>query len=403
MGSSVDRIFEWNHQVTESMTQPTSTADSPASFPSTDLIRLLLKKWWLIAIVSVLTGFGTWLYVRTLPEYFKSTVNCVPPRTDNTGLTGALGGISSTLKDFGLNKLGGKGADAYDFIALLFTRTLRDTMIARFNLAEEYDMVDRTADEIREEFESNLDIDLRPEGNYEISVWSRDPKKAALMAETFVREANLLTNRVQRDEAVKSAEYLEERVRRMDSTISALGDSLAWYSRTYMIFSPLDQAKSAATALASAKEEVLKQETALGLLESVYGSGDPQVRTQKSLVEQLKKQYGQLQVEPGLTGNVPVKDAAGIGISYLRVFAEFEAFSKLKAFLLPTLEQTRLDMNKSTPSLLVVDAPVVAEKKDRPKRALISAGAALGSGILTMLILMIVFAWRRLMRSPAGA
>lgn len=385
------------------MTQPTSPVESPTPFPTTDLIRLLLRRWWLIALISVVTGLGTWLYVRTLPEYFKSTINCVPPRSDNSGLTGALGGISSTLKDFGLNKLGGKGAESYDFIALLFTRTLRDTMISRFRLAEEYEMVGKPAQHIREEFESNLEIDLRPEGNYEITIWSRDPKKAALMAETFVREANLLTNRVQREEAVKSAEYLEERVARMDSTISALGDSLAWYSRTYMIFSPLDQAKSAATALASAKEEVLKQETALGLLESVYGAGDPQVRTQRSLVEQLKKQYGQLQVEPGLTGNVPVKDAAGIGISYLRVFAEFEAFSKLKAFLLPTLEQTRLDMNKSTPSLLVVDAPVIAEMKDRPKRSLISAGAALGAGVITMLIMMVMFAWRRLMRSPAGA
>ena len=111
----------------------------------------------------------------------------------------------------------------------------------------------------------------------------------------------------------------------------------------------------------------MKQETVLGLLESSYGSEDPQVRSQRVLVNSLKEQLTRMQTEPGFAGNFSITDAAGIGASYMRIMGEFEAYAKLKAFMLPTLEQARLDRMKTTPSLLVVDEPMLAEKKDRPK------------------------------------
>jgi uncharacterized protein involved in exopolysaccharide biosynthesis len=78
----------------------------------------------------------------------------------------------------------------------------------------------------------------------------------------------------------------------------------------------------------------------------------------------------------------------------VKLTAEFEAFAKLKAFLLPTLEQTRLDQMKTTPSLLVVDDPIPAEKKDRPKRALVAAGSGFGAGVLVILIVLLIEGWK---------
>jgi uncharacterized protein involved in exopolysaccharide biosynthesis len=61
---------------------------------------------------------------------------------------------------------------------------------------------------------------------------------------------------------------------------------------------------------------------------------------------------------------------------------------KVKAFLTPTLEQARLDQHRNTTSLLIVDEPVPAEKRDRPKRLLMAAGAAFGIDVLIIMVLL---------------
>ena len=367
-------------------------------FPTSDIIRYLFRFKWLVLGLTLVTTVGVYVYARTLPEYFKATVNCVPPSSDVGGLGSALGGISSTLKDIGLSKLGGKSSESYEFITILFTRTIRDSMINRFDLVKEYEMEEQPMKDVRSEFEDNLEVNLHTEGNYEISIWSRDPHKAVTMCDAFVSYANDITNHIQRAEAEKSASYLEIRLTVMDSALSALTDSLGRYSRNYRLFSPLDQASASAKALAESKGELLKQETILGLLEHNYGANDPQVRSTKVLVEQLRVQFEKSQTQKGFAGNFALTDAATIGARYMLIFAEFEAYTKLKAFLLPSLEQARLDMHKSAPSLIVIDEPIPAEKRDRPKRLFMAAGTGLGVLILSLLFLLAKRGWNSMMQ-----
>lgn len=370
------------------MSEPFSTAST---------LRLLLRYKWLIIGVTGVLAVGTYLYTRTLPNYYKSTINCVPAASDQGLLGGAMGGLSTALKDFGLSKLGGKQGEQYEFIVVMFTRQIRDSMIQRFGLVTEYEMEDKPMKDVRKEFDDNLDIELHAEGNYEITIWSKDSLKAAEMCRAFVSYANTIANDIHRKDAEKTFAYVSQRIEMIDSTLDAITDSLSYYSRTYMMFSPEDQAKASASALAEAKANLMKQETLLGLLESSYGADDPQVRAQANMVKEIKVQFEKVQNQPGFAGNFSMTDAAGLGATYMRHMGDFEAHAKLKAILMPTLEQAQLDRMKATPSLLVVDDPIPAEKKDRPKRGLIAAGTGLGGGILVILFLLSRQAVRQLM------
>lgn len=373
------------------------------TFPTADVLRHLLRfKWLIIGLAAVATIAG-YLYAYSLPPYYKSTVNCVPPSSDVGGMGGALGGISSTLKDIGLAKLGGKSGESYELIALLFSRTIRDSMISEFKLRDEYGLHGKTMDDVRDEFEDNIEVNLHAEGNYEISMWSKDPKKSVQMCRSFIAHVNDISNRISRTEATKNAAYLETRLAMMDSTLALLTDSLSDYSRKYRVYSPLDQASASAKALAEVKGELLKQETLLGILETNYGKSDPQVRNAAAIVERLKTQYEEAQTKPGFAGNFALSDAAGIGASYLRMYAEFEAFTKLKAFMLPTLEQARLDMNKTAPVLLVVDEPALAEEKDKPRRLVIALGAGIGMFVTMIIALLLGRAWKMTMSTVGEA
>jgi capsule polysaccharide export protein KpsE/RkpR len=370
-------------------------------FPTAEIVRYLLRFKWIVIGLCAVTTIGVYLYALTLPQYFKSTINCVPPASDEAGFGGALAGISSTLKDIGLSKIGGKSGENYEFVTLLFSRTIRDSMIRRFDLVQEYDMRNEIMDDVRSEFDDNLEVNFHAEGNYEISIWSQNPQKSVDMCNSFVAYANEISNRIQRMEAEKSVRYMERRLGMMDSILSSITDSLDYFSRTYRLFSPLDQAKASADALADVKSELLKQEMVLGLLKENYGPSDPQVRTAQGLVNELKNQYEKAQTQPGFAGNFALTDAAGVGATYMRLFTEYEAYSKLKAFLLPSLEQARIDMNKTSPALLVVDTPIAAEKRDRPKRMLLAAGSGFGVGVLSILVLLVLRGWNAMMgRTP---
>jgi len=370
------------------------------TLPPMSVIRSLLRlRWWIIG-ASLVAGIATYLYTLTMPNVYKATINCVPASSDQ-GMFGGASGLSSALKDIGLSKLTGPKGNTYEFVVVLFARQLRDSMISEFRLAEQYDMVGKPMNEIREAFESDLEVVLRSEGNYEISIWSTDPQKSVTMCNRFVALANTVANNVFRQDASKSLVYLQARLHVIDSVLAALTDSIGNYSKTYLLFSPEDQATASAKAFADARASLLQQQTVLGILEGSYGPDDPQAKAQRSLVDGISKQIDDMTTKPGFFGNFSLKDAAGLGASFMRHAAEFEAYTKLKAFVLPTYEQAKLDQAKNTPSLLVLDTPVPAEKKDRPKRMLITAGATLGTGILFISIVMFVLGWKNMVRKAA--
>ena len=103
------------------------------------LTAYLLKKKYYILIFTVLALAGGIIYALTLPNWYKSEVNCVPPNTSSSGLDQMMGGLSSTLKDFGLTKLGGK-TEGYSYTVILNSRSILDSIIYKYHLWDEYEI-----------------------------------------------------------------------------------------------------------------------------------------------------------------------------------------------------------------------------------------------------------------------
>jgi capsule polysaccharide export protein KpsE/RkpR len=298
-----------------------------------------------------------------------------------------MSGITSTLKDFGLTKLTGK-TEGYSYLVILNSRSVKDSIIKQFRLAKDYDIPDTLFSEVLKEFESNLDITNEKEGNYTITIYSKDKKKAAEMANTYLNIANDLSVKVFRGEARISREYLETRINTIDSTLERIGDSLKVYSRSTFLFSPLDQAKSVSSAYAELKAELMQQEIIYDLMKNKFGENDPFTQTQQKLIDKMRVKVNDVENKAGFAGNFPLKDAAKVGMEYLRLYAQYEAFTKVKTVLLPMIEDARLDETRETQALIVLDPAIPADKKASPKRSLIVAGATLGTFFLCILFVL---------------
>lgn len=365
-----------------------SPPQSPMPLDGLTVWLLLWRSKYLIMIMMIIAGVVSAGIAWNMPTWYKATVSIVPPNNPGGMLGGMLGNVTSALKDFGLSKLGGKN-ESYTFLAVLESRSFKDSLIKQFHLAKDYELPDTNMKAIRDELKQNVEFELTSEGNYNISVFSKNPQKAAHMANQCVMIANAISIRLQRQEASTNRRYLEERLENTNKQLNKVGDSLKKLSGSTLLFSPLDQAGAVSTALAEMKAEMMKAEIQYDMLKNTLGENDPATLTQKNVLQEYRSKLFDAENKTGFAGNFTLRDAMGIGVKYAHFYAEFEALTKVKVFLKPMLEQAVLDEFKDSPTMYVLDEAVTPQTKSRPQRSLIVAGSVFGTFILMCTIVIV--------------
>lgn len=350
---------------------------------------LLWQNKLLITIMVIIAGAAAAGIAIMMPSWYKATVNIVPPNNPGGALSSMLGGMSSALKDFGLSKLGGKN-ESYTYLTILESRSFKDSLIHEFKLHEEYELPDTNMKALRDVLKENLEVELTSEGNYNISLYSKSPEKAAAMANRAVQIANSISLRLQRMEASTNRTYLEKRISTTNEQLKTIGDSLHKLSGKTLVFSPTDQAGAIASSLAELKTQVMKAEVQYEMLKNTVGENDPATTTQKLALDEYRNKMFDAENKSGFAGDFALRDAMSIGVQYAQLYAEFEALTKVKMFLKPMLEQAILDEQKNAPTMYVLDEAVIPQKKSRPMRSVIVAGTMVGMLIIMCIAIIIV-------------
>jgi tyrosine-protein kinase Etk/Wzc len=357
---------------------------------------LLRYKVFIIITVIIITAASV-IISLIMPKWYAATANVVHPQHSGSAFEGAIGNITSKLKDFGLGKLGGSGGGStYDFIVVLESRSLKDSLINRFDLMTVYEIEDSLMYKVRKELDGNMEISLEKEGNYLITIYDKSPERAAQMTNTMIEIANDIAKDKFNYEASLNRQYLENRLIITDSILIAIGDKLGKYSSDYMIISPEDQAAAISDAMIELRANILSQEMMYEMIVNKYGEDDQMAIIQKKLVGRLKQQLKDAENKPGFAGDFSIKELSKVGIPFMQLLAEYETFTKVKAFLLPMLEEARINEVRNTKNLLVLDDAIVPEKKERPKRMVIVLGAFVGSLALSILVVFLLQGYKNL-------
>lgn len=376
-----------------------SNKTSTDNFDSFQLFIAIMKfKWLIILFVLLVTSISGYIAFK-MPNKYTSMVNVVPPKSSGSAFESMMGNLSSALKDFGLSKLGGKGEGSYSFMVILNSRTVKDSLIYLYNLPKVYELPENQMTLVRKQFDENLNITSELEGNYTISITDNDPNRAASIANKYVAIANSLSQQIFQSESKVNREYLEDRLKGIEGALASITEALQKYSSDKLIFSPQDQAKSISSALADIQSEILKQEIVAQMLKNKFGESDPYTQQQNNIISELKKKYNTVTDEPGFAGNFSIKGSAKVGMDFMKLYAGFEAYSKVKAYLMPMLEEAKLNEKRFTQSLFIVDKALPPDKKSSPKRSLILLGAFVGSFSFSILIVVLLDSLRRLKRN----
>lgn len=359
----------------------------------------------LITLVVAIGTISAAVVALLLPNEYASTVNAVPPKRPQSGVESMIGGLSSALRDIGLTRIAGARATAagYDFMVVLQSRSLLDSLIARFNLIEAYQItgaqsLDSARQMAREELLDRYEVELDGAGNYRITIVDRDRYRAAAMANAVVEIANTIARELEQQENQNVLNSIEQRLNLTLARMNSIADSLAAVSKKTLVYAPLEQARAAASAIAEAKAQLMSQEIVLGILQERYGSSDPATEQQRRVVESLRQKLSDMELRPGFVGNFALPNASKATYDYMRYYTELETMMKLRAAIQPTLDDLRSNLIRATPALYIVDAAQPALKKERPRRSLIVGGALVASAIVGILLAMGIDLWRSVRR-----
>lgn len=342
----------------------------------------VLYKWRRFIIINV--GIVVVLAVTIsllLPKWYRATASILPPKEPD--MLGSFGAATSVLKGLsgarGLKGLG-QNQGAYNYFAILKSRTAMEAVVRKFDLISVYDIPDTSMEKAIKALVGNTSFETQDEDNITIEVLDKDPQRAADMANYFVDLLNQISMQLGTQEARNNREFIEKRLEACREDLRNAETALQKYQEKSGIIVAVDPSTPGVSAIAELYGMKAKKEVELGILKRTVSSDNTIVRQAELELRELDKKLATF---------------PGVGIESLRLYRNLAIQQKILEYLIPLYEQAKVDEQKDVPVLLVLDKAVPPERKVKPQRVLI---VFLSSTVSFFLFLLLSFVLHGLAR-----
>lgn len=365
------------------------------SVSGSELLRTLLKHRWPIVYGTIAVALIAVLISLLLPNQYRSTANLMPANTPAIGLDmlSRGGGLSNLTSSILRSR-----SSAFDrFLVLLETHEVKKQVIEKFNLMEVYDTKGNTYPMIDtiNELDANTNFETFEEGNMIIEVWDEDPKRAKEMTDYYVALVNEYNIELSTTEATRFRAYIEAKYKDTMGKVDSLQAQTMAFQKKYGVIEFTAQATEYMSAISMTTALLMESEIKFKMIAENAKETNPLYQRQLKEVNHLKATLEEMYANTNPNDIIlNFADMPEVSTQYVRLLAEAEILQEMLKYLVPIYENAKMEEVKAIPGLVVVDAPYLAEKKDKPKRMLIVVAATI-SGFLLM---MIYFALRELLR-----
>jgi capsule polysaccharide export protein KpsE/RkpR len=289
--------------------------------------------------------------------------------TAKTG--GGLGGVAGDL-------LGMKSSGAL-FVGVLRSRTVEDRISGRFQLKKVYGI--KLEQDVRNELSENTAIsEDRKSGILTIAVTDRDPRRAAGMATAYVDELNQLVAELSTSSAHRERVFLEERLRAVKQDLDEASRQFSQFASKNNTIDIKEQGRAMVQGASTVEGELIASKSELKGLEEIYADNNVRVRSLRARITELKRQLEML----GGTGagdSGRATESSGypsisrlplLGVAYADLYRRMQIQEAVYETLTQQYELAKVQEAKETPSVKVLDAASLPERKSYPPRTLVA-------------------------------
>lgn len=342
--------------------------------------KLIIVKLCLVALVLSIC------FSLVLKNTYTASAKILPPQKDSSGglssILGQTGGLASLASgSFGL----GGSTDLY--LGILKSRSVSDAVIKKLNLQTEFEL--KTIDDTRKKLAGVVQFKAGKDGIITIDADSKDPRKAALLANTFVEELGRRSVQLNLTKAGTERMFLEKRLEVVKQDLRNAENDMKAFQEQYKTIKADSQATAAIEGIARLKAEIVTREVQLASLRNSMTDESNEVRTLMAALAKLKSQLGGLTGSGGndvipTMGNVP-----SLAVSYARKLRELKIQEALFEQLTKQYELAKLSEAKDSSTLQVLDEAVTPHKKSKPKRSLIVLLSVVSAFFISIVIIFI--------------
>ena len=341
----------------------------------------------------VLLKFAAWGAVLTaviailIPSQYESITRLMPPDPPQgqgmAMLASAVGRMSG-----GLGSLGGLGSELLGaknsgdlFVAVLFSRTVQDDLVTKFDLRRIYG-VKRWVD-ARKQLTQQTEVAIeRKSGVLTIRVTDHDPKRASEMAQEYVAQLNNVVNQLNTSSAHRERVFLQERIAQVKDELESAEKEFSQFASSNATIDIKEQGKAMVEAAAALEGELIATETELQGLRQIYTDYNVRVRTAQARVNELNRQIQKLGGKPGFAAAAAGDGKEGelypsirklplLGVTYADLYRKTKVEETVFEILTQQYELAKVQEAKEIPSVKVLDPADLPEKKVFPPRKLL--------------------------------
>jgi len=345
-----------------------------------DRLRLLLDRRFVLLKFTACGLAFTALLAFIIPVRYESRTQLMPPDSDNSGLASliALSGRSgSSLSAFAGDLLGVKTSGAL-FIGILRSETVEDRIIDRFDLKSVYGV--KRMQEARRRLEENTEIsEDRKSGIIAIGVTDHSPQRSPAIAQAYVEELDRLVAALNTSAAHRERVFLEERLKSVKQDLDTSAKEFSQFASQNTAIDIKEQGRAMVEAAATLQGQLIAAQSQLEGLRQIYADTHVRVKAVRARIAELQKKLeemggGDLSTtgNPNSTTLYPsIRKLPLLGVRYAELYRNNKIQETVFELLTQQCELAKVQEAKETPSVKVLDAAKVPEKKSFPPRLLI--------------------------------
>jgi tyrosine-protein kinase Etk/Wzc len=366
-----------------------------------DFLSIVTKWRKVIVRTIVIATLVAVVFALVSPKWYRATASVFP--AEKADLFAGLEGISSLVRSISpgrsLSALTG-GGETERYLAILNSESALLRVIDRFDLTKVYDITSYPREKTIKELLSNVNFEIAEEGHLQITVYDMDPQRAANMANYFVKVLNETNSELQVQNARANRQFIETRYKKNLADLRGAEDSLKAFQMKHGVIALPEQLEASVKAMAEIYGKMAVDEVQLNVLRQTLAAGHPSIRSAEIELGAMKDKVRELNAGTNKEGDVnvlvPFKQAPALGEAYIRLYRDVEIQYKILQFVTPLYEQAKVEEQRATPSVIVLDSALVPERKAKPKASLYGLLAMFGSAILVLGVVFAIEGGRKL-------
>ena len=324
-----------------------------------------------------------------IPKRYELTTRLMPPdgqSSSGLAMLAAMAGKNGLgMGSMAGNLLGMRSSGAL-FVEILRSRTVEDGIVSRFDLRKAYG--DRYWVDARKRLDAYTEIaEDRKSEVITIRVTDRDPRRAAQMAQAYVDELDHLVAEVSTSSARRERVFIEDRLTSVKRELDRASQEFSQFASQNAAIDLTTQGKAMVEAAARLQGQFIAAQSELEGLEQVYTANNVRVRSLRARVDELSRQLDKLGgASSGATaalsgsgrsradgkGSTPpfpsLRQLPLLGVRWADLYRQTKIEETVYELLTQQYELAKIEEAKEIPTVKILDAADVPEKKSTPHR-----------------------------------